>query len=323
MLVTGLSIRNVSPSRQAAFQVLGRVADGAFASDTLRAAASSLSSRDAGLASQIVFGCLRFQAQLDYLIWRYSGKPAIILDPPVRLALQMAIFQLRYLERIPPHAAVHDSVELVKIHRRAATGLANAVLRKVNRDPMGLPNAEWPDLATELSCPLWLLERWTEHFGSGASRRIAQAALEEPVPYIRVPPGSNLPSGLEAVPTGIPGAFRVLSHSGPGIRLHDISSQAILPLLDLQPGHTYLDLCAAPGNKTLQALETPVNLAIACDISWKRIREMPNVCPRVVLDAAQALPFGSEVRSGFCRCSMLRHRHARTESRNQMARQAG
>lgn len=287
MLVTGLSIRTISPSRQAAFQALEGVAEGAFASDILRAVTSSLSSRDAGLASQIVFGCLRVQAQLDYLIWRYSGKPAVSLDPPVRLALQMAIFQLRYLERVPPHAAVHDSVELVKIHRRAATGLANAVLRKVNRDPV-----EWPDLATELSCPLWLLERWTEHFGNGTSRRIAQAALEEPIPYIRVPPGSIPPPGVEAAPTGIPGAFRLLSLSDRSVRLHDIGSQAILPLLDLQPGHTYLDLCAAPGNKTLQALETPLKLALACDISWKRIREMPDVCPRVVLDAAQPLPFG-------------------------------
>ena len=76
------------------------------------------------------------------------------------------------------------------------------------------------------------------------------------------------------------------------MRLHDISSQAILPLLDLRPGHSYLDLCAAPGNKTLQALETPLRLAVACDVSPKRIREIPKVCPRVVLDATRPLPFG-------------------------------
>ena len=287
MLVTDVLIRTISPSRQAAFHVLERISGGCFASDTLRAATSSLSSRDAGLASNIVFGCLRFQAQLNYLICRYSGKPAATLDLPVRLALQMAIYQLRYLERVPPHAAVHDSVELVKIHQRAATGLANAVLRKVDRDPV-----EWPDLETELSCPMWLLERWREHFGSSALQRIARAALEEPVPYIRVPPGSNPPPGVETAPTGISGAFQLLPPFNPNVRMHDIGSQAILPLLDLQPGHTFLDLCAAPGNKTLQALETPLKQALACDISWKRIHEMPDVCPRVVLDATQSLPFG-------------------------------
>jgi 16S rRNA (cytosine967-C5)-methyltransferase len=76
------------------------------------------------------------------------------------------------------------------------------------------------------------------------------------------------------------------------MRLHDISSQSIIPLLALEPGLRYLDLCAAPGNKTLQALETPLLLAVACDISPARIRDVPPVCPRVVLDASEPLPFG-------------------------------
>ncbi len=287
MLVTGAQMRSVSPSRVAAFRVLDQVAGGGFASDTLRASTDAVSSRDAGLASQIVFGCLRFQAQIDYLIWHYSGKPADSLDLPVQLALRMAIFQLRYLERIPAHAAVHDSVELVKLHCRAAARFANAVLRKVNREAV-----TWPDAATALSCPAWLLDRWTEHFGDQAGRSIARAALEEPVPYLRISPGSGLPPGAEAEPTDIPGAFRLLSPPRHDLRLHDISSQAILPLLDLRPDHSFLDLCAAPGNKTRQALETPLKVAVACDISEKRIREIPDLCPRVVLDATQPLPFG-------------------------------
>jgi len=150
----------------------------------------------------------------------------------------------------------------------------------------------WPDAATALSCPAWLLDRWTEHFGEQAARSIARAALEEPIPYVRISPGSGLPSGTEAEPTDIPGAFRLLLPPRGNVRLHDISSQAILPLLDLGPGHTFLDLCAAPGNKTAQALETPLRLAVACDISERRIREIPDLCPRVLLDATQPLPFG-------------------------------
>ncbi len=75
------------------------------------------------------------------------------------------------------------------------------------------------------------------------------------------------------------------------MRLHDIGAQAIFPLLDLQPGHRYLDLCAAPGNKTLQALENPLSLAVACDISFRRAREIPDICRRLVLDASRPLPF--------------------------------
>ena len=264
MSVTEVLIRSISRARWAAFEVLRAVSEGAYASDVLRIQSRSLDSRDAGLASQIVFGCLRFQGQLDYLIFLYSGKSAASLDLVVRLAIRMAIFQLRYLERIPAHAAVHDSVELVKCYKRAATGLTNAVLRKVTRDPV-----KWPDASIELSCPEWLLNRWKEHFGSDAARNIAAAALAEPSAYVSL-----------AAPAGI--------------RLQDIGSQSIIPLLDLQPGQTYLDLCAAPGNKTMQALETPLRLAVACDISWNRIKEIPPVCPRVVLDATQPLPFSAK-----------------------------
>ncbi len=286
MRVTGVLIEKISPARVAAFEVLTAVAEGAYASDALRDRTRILDTRDAGLAGQIVFGCLRYQAQLDHLISCYSGRKADHLETPVLICLRAAIFQLRYLDRIPAHAAVDDAVELVKRHRRAATGLTNAVLRKVNRQPV-----IWPDLATELSCPAWLLERWSAHFGVDQARRIAQAALNEPEQYIRVAPGSPQPESVGLERTEVGGCFRVLSPVPRGMRLHDISSQAMLPLLDLQPGHRYLDLCAAPGNKTVQAMEVPVALAVAGDVSLRRMREVPPVCPRVVLDATGPLPF--------------------------------
>jgi 16S rRNA (cytosine967-C5)-methyltransferase len=276
----------ISSSRATAFEVLRGVADGAYASDLLRDRSRSLEARDAGLASQIVFGCLRFQAQLDYLVWLYSGKRVEVLDTAVAVALRAGIFQIRHLERVPAHAAVHESVEYVKRSKRAATGFANAVLRKANRDPV-----EWPDEATGLSCPAWLLKRWSNHFGAEQARGIARAALAEPGAYIRIRPGSDLPAGIEAEPTDVEGCWRLVSTARPGTRLHDISSQAIVPLLDLRPGNSYLDLCAAPGNKTMQALETPLVFAVACDVSERRLREVPPICARVVVDATRPLPF--------------------------------
>ncbi len=289
-LVTPHFTSRLSPARQTAFAVLTAVSEGGYASDLLRERTRTLTQRDAGLGGQIVFGVLRHQAQLDYLIERYSRHPPSTLDRAVLIALRTAIFQLRYLERIPPHAAVSETVELVKRHQRAAAGLVNAVLRKVTRRPVS-----WPDRAIEFSCPEWLLQRWTEHFGQDRAIDIARAALVQPTPYIRIPPGTEPPSGWEVEPTAVPGAFRLTTAPGaeasPDLRLHDISSQAILPILDLQPNHFYLDLCAAPGNKTRQALETPLTLAVACDISPKRIRSIPPICPRVVLDGTKPLPF--------------------------------
>ena len=245
----------VTPARTAAFDVLRKVEQGGYASDLLRAC--SLDSRDAGLASEIVFGCLRYQAQLDHLI---SLWVAAKLDIEVRIALRMGIYQLRYLDRIPRHAAVAESVELVKRSRkRSAAGLVNAVLRKVNRDPV-----EWPDRATALSMPAWLLEKWDRRFGSETSQKIAEAALEQPETYLAT--------------TG---------------RIQDIGSQSIVPLLDLKPGLSFLDLCAAPGNKTAQALEYGVH-AVACDLHLHRLQALSDLpCRRVALDGANPLPFST------------------------------
>lgn len=286
MPVTEVLMGKISPARATAFDVLRGVAQGGYASDLLRGRSRSLEARDAGLASQIVFGCIRRQAQLDYLISMYSGKPIESLDLAVIVAFRAAIFQIRYLERVPAHAAVDESVEYVKRCKRAAAGFANAVLRKTNRQ-----RVVWPDEATELSCPAWLLARWHRHFGPEQARRIAQAALAEPSAYIRVRPGDDPPGGIEIEPTDVSGCWHLLSPPAAGVRLHDISSQAIVPLLELQPGHTYLDLCAAPGNKTLQAVETQLSFALACDVSERRLREIPPVCARVVLDATRPLPF--------------------------------
>lgn len=246
-----------------------------------------LDSRDAGLAQELVFGCLRAQLQLDFLVQHYSGTRQR-LDPEVRIALHLGIYQLRYLDRIPRHAAVTDSVELVKrARKRSATGFVNAVLRKAGREPV-----TWPDAATEFSCPAWLLAKWTAEYGRETALGIAKAALVAPETYVRL--GSGARPGPELEATDVAGGYRV--HSGspvpPGSRIQDIGSQSVVPWLDLKPGLSFLDLCAAPGNKTAQALESGVE-AIACDLHWKRLVNV-EACRRVVLDASCPLPLAAK-----------------------------
>ncbi len=255
---------------------------GGFASDLLFARSTRLDSRDAGLASEIVFGVLRVQSQLDFLIEYYSSRDASRLDAEVRIALRMAIYQLRYLERVPAHAAIHESVELIKrAKKRSAAGFANAVLRKVSPQPI-----VWPSREIELAHPAWLLERWDRQFGIETATNIARANLQRPENYVRIPPGAEVPQGL--TPAAIPGCYLGVA---PGFRIQDIGSQSIVPLLDLAPGQTFLDLCAAPGNKTAQALESNVR-AVACDFHASRLATMkPLGIDLVALDAWQPLPF--------------------------------
>lgn len=275
----------MTPARRTAFRTLLAVDRGALAADTLDALSTTLDARDAGLASELVFGTLRRRAQLHFLLSQRIAKPVMALDAEVRIALELGAYQLRFLTRVPAHAAVAESVELVKQAKKAsAAGLVNAVLRRLPALP-----AHWPDAATQYSMPQWLLDRWTHAFGRAASDA-AKAFLSQPPVYVRAAEPSP---GLE--PTEVLGCYLAAGDIPPGARIQDISSQAVVPLLDLHPGHVFLDLCAAPGNKTAQALETPLHLAVACDASPKRLADLvvpEGQCARVLLDARQPLPFG-------------------------------
>jgi 16S rRNA (cytosine967-C5)-methyltransferase len=245
---------SISPARRAAFDILKRVeTQGAFAADLLHGRSSPLSQRDAALTEELVLGVLRHRAWLDHWISGLTRRHVLQLDLEVGLALRLGLYQLGRLDRIPAHAAVSDSVELVKQARKAsAAGLVNAVLRKAG-DP--------PPLTPELAVPGWLFERWRRTYGSRAEA-LALHTLTRPETFVRMPTG----------------------------RLQDLNSQRIVPLLELAPHHTFLDLCAAPGNKTLQALESGPRLAVACDLHHHRLRQVP-VPGRVVLDATHPLPF--------------------------------
>lgn len=250
----------ISPARDLAFRVLKKVLNGGYASDLLRHDGAELDTRDAGLAEAIVMGVLRYQGQLNFLIGHFAGRPQPKLDPEVRIALQMGIYQLRYLDRIPPHAAVMESVELVKLSKPSAAGFVNAVLRKVHRNAV-----KWPDRATELSLPPWMLARWDKQFGLEAAEKIARAALVEPEASINPETG----------------------------RQQDVGAQTIVPLLGIETGMTFLDLCAAPGNKTAQAIEAGARV-VACDRYLKRLQEVPETAARVALDATKPLPFSKK-----------------------------
>jgi 16S rRNA (cytosine967-C5)-methyltransferase len=274
----------LAPARQAAFAALLSVDRGAWSAEALAAKSATLDSRDAGLASDIVFGTLRRRGELDAAITRYARRAIEKLDPAVRIALEMGLYQIRFLDRVPAHAAVNDSVELARrAGKTSAAAFVNAVLRRAGREPLEIPETA--------STPQWLLDRWKAQYGEECAAAIAHASLIPPERFIRVASGAP-PEGSEA--TEVPGCYRLRSGDAQGCRFQDIGSQAVVPLLDLQEGQRFLDLCAAPGNKTAQAIETPVQ-AIACDLHLSRARLLaPLGVPVVSLDAGKPLPFAAK-----------------------------
>src|SRR5580658_1883145 len=124
----------ISPARSAAFDILMRVElRDAYASELLHSGRwEHLSTADRALATELVMGVLRWRSRLDETIAAASARPLAKLDPEVLNALRLGAYQLRYLSRIPAHAAINDCVELVKrAQKRSAAPFANAVLRKI------------------------------------------------------------------------------------------------------------------------------------------------------------------------------------------------
>ena len=96
----------------------------------------TVKTEDAGLATELALGVLRWQRLLDFVIDRYLKNPANTADVEVRIALRLGVYQLLFLDRVPARAAVHESVELVKrARKRSAATLVNAILRKAAKEP--------------------------------------------------------------------------------------------------------------------------------------------------------------------------------------------
>src|SRR5947209_4311323 len=169
----------VAAARAAAFGALMAVERGAWSAEALASKSVHLDSRDAGLASDIVYGVLRRQGEIDAEIEAYSKRVPEKLDPAVRIAIRMAIYQIRFLDRVPAHAAVNDSVELVRRAGKSSAGaFVNAVLRRALREPFKAIETK--------STPHWLLNRWTSQYGPDSSLAIARASPVPPGRFIRV-----------------------------------------------------------------------------------------------------------------------------------------
>ena len=152
-----------APARHCAFAVLRRVfEDGAWADRALRGEAErlGLDARDLALATRLAYGAVQRRATLDHVIETLSGRSLDRLEPAVIAALRLGIFQLVYLDRVPDHAAVGESVELAKAESRGGAGLVNAVLRRATREAAALvgalPDGTPEQAALRHSHPEWI-----------------------------------------------------------------------------------------------------------------------------------------------------------------------
>ena len=180
-LLQSKSKKIISPARRAAFEILRRVeVEDAYASVLLSTLDESLRDDDRALCHELVLGVLRWRLWLDRTLEHFANRRMEQMDPSVRLALRLGLYQLRFLSRIPPSAAVNESVELVHAAKlRSAGTFVNAVLRRASREPEYDPAASIADadekLAIQTSHPEWLIKRWADAFGTEEAAALTQA----------------------------------------------------------------------------------------------------------------------------------------------------
>ena len=260
------------------------------------------SDRDRALARELVFGVLRWRRALDYALDAYCRRPVRSLDPPVRTALRLGLYQLRYLERVPDSAAVHESVSLAAAARPGAAGLVNAVLRAYLRADHPWPRRNGDHdlyLRTGLSHPDWLVDRYLEQLGAAGARARLEANNQVPPVFLRIGLRWDLGEVQARLATdGIrterfplaPRCLRVTEgnprqsglHEDGAIHLQDAGSQLIAWLLPLGGGNRCLDACAAPGGKAVILAErlAPRSL-IAADARLGRVRLLGETARRL------------------------------------------
>ena len=227
-------------ARVVALDALDRIdSHGAFANLVLGSAldASTLDARDRSLVTELVYGTTRMRRACDWLIDRFLLDD---IEPYVRNVLRMGAYQLTYM-RVPEHAAVSATVDVAPARAR---GLVNAVLRKVAAypvDDLASPaEGGWPDVATRLSYPDWIVERLELELGIDTAHAVL-TAMNEPATV----------------------------HERADGYIQDLASQAVANAVDVQPGQLVIDLCAAPGGKAT-ALAGRGARVIAMDRAPKR-----------------------------------------------------
>ncbi|MBN2405345.1 MAG: 16S rRNA (cytosine(967)-C(5))-methyltransferase RsmB [Coriobacteriia bacterium] len=183
----------VSPSRHAAIGILSDIRRrGAFSRPVVDAAvnASSLSREDAAFASRLVYGVITAEGMLDNIINEFAKRPGAV-EPRVRDSLRMSIYEILFL-RTPARAAVHQGVDAVRTVRPAASGFANAVLRRVaeraDTFPWGDPSKDRDALARASASPRWLVDRFIDDLGLDAATAALMSGLEAPPMFVRVNP---------------------------------------------------------------------------------------------------------------------------------------
>ena len=284
-------------ARQIAFEILMKIEkDKAFSNLAIDSAVKAFcrNSTDCAFVSHIVYGVIERKITLDYVISKYLDKPLSKLKKDVLIILRMGCYQLLFSDKVPQSAAVNESVKLSKDNKCAyASGMVNAILRKVNANDIDFTGVADDDERVSLKCsaPLELVRFLKYHYGIKNTEKFLLSALEPKQIFIKVNTTKIstealseklLSEGISTEKTILPNALKVQlngavydsqCYKNGLFHVEDLSSQLCVEALDVYNGCTAIDVCAAPGGKSFSIAEDMGNDGVlySCDIYEQRV----------------------------------------------------
>ena len=269
-----------------------------------------MSAADRGLAQELAYGIVRWEKTLEWLIdQKTRQRPE---KPALQILLRLGLYQLFWLDRIPDHAGVNETVELSKrLGFKSQAGFINAVLRGFLRERdatrQKLDELRARDPATGSSHPGWLYERWRERWGESDARRLMEWNNQPPPTFARV---NTIKTDAERLTEAwksegvrfcaylgstimfelvdYPSLATLASFRDGWFYVQDPSTLVSVEELGPQPGETILDICAAPGGKTtyIAALMRNEGKIVATDLSPGRLEMVRENCARLGVTCA-------------------------------------
>ena len=256
------------------------VRDGGYSNLTLDAvlSKSDLDTRDKSFVSNLFYGVIERQLTVDYQLALYLSKPLKKLKPEVLTILRLGVYQILFMDKVPDSAAVNESIKLSKKNGASfASGLINAVLRKVSSKGIVLPDESDEDeyISVKYSCPLWLVKKWINEYGKDDTVDFLKASLGSAETFIRV--NSTKISEDELIEVlknenvdcektynkstmkiNLKGQDieRLKSFKNGYYHVQDMASQLCAKALAAKENDIVFDLCSAPGGKAYTVAET-------------------------------------------------------------------
>ena len=270
----------MTPSRIAAFKALGHFRrDGSWTDLYLKKQLNDMTSEDAALATTITYGVLQNMYLIDFYISKYSSVKLKKIMPQVLDAMRCGVYQILFLDKIPMFAAVNETVSIIKKNANPrAASFANAVLRKICANKDNLPPIEADNkigtLSIKYSHPEWLVNKLSDQYGVDVCERVLQSNNDIAPVYIRV---NTLKISTEELISILSNrnidvkrvdglANALICNSTTPLHLtdeflnglfyiQDIASQLAIEILGTNPGDRVIDMCSAPGGKSLIAAQ--------------------------------------------------------------------